>query len=121
MSGVGTAIQIALSFTGPGTIVNEIAWGVMTLYDAYQYFVNSAPGSLATLIIDLICLLTAGTLGKALGKLVGTAGTSITGVLQKFMQTGVGQTIKPVLGVISGGASKLASWLSTSARAIWSR
>jgi len=79
MSGVGTAIQIALSFTGPGAIVNEVAWGIMTLYDAYQYFVNSTPGSLANLIIDLICLLTAGTLGKALGKLVGTVGTSITG------------------------------------------
>jgi hypothetical protein len=116
MSGVGTAIQIALSFTGPGAIVNEVAWGIMTLYDAYQYFVNSAPGSLANLIIDLICLLTAGTLGKALGKLVGTVGTSITGVLQKFMATGVGQAIKPVLGVISGGASKLASWLGTSAK-----
>jgi len=79
MSMVGTAIQVALSFTGVGAIANEVAWGIMALYDAYQYFVNSAPGSLANLIIDLICLLTAGTLGKALGKLVGTVGTSITG------------------------------------------
>jgi hypothetical protein len=116
MSMVGTAIQVALSFTGVGAIANEVAWGIMALYDAYQYFVNSAPGSLANLIIDLICLLTAGTLGKALGKLVGTVGTSITGVLQKFMATGVGQAIKPVLGVISGGASKLSSWLGTAAK-----
>lgn len=116
MSMVGTAIQIALSFTGVGSIANEVAWGIMTLYDAYQYFVNSTPGSLANLIIDLICLLTAGTLGKVLGKFVGTAGTSVSGVLQKFMASGVGQAIKPVLGTISGGASKLASWLGQSAK-----
>lgn len=116
MSMVGTAIQIALSFTGVGSIANEVAWGILALYDAYQYFVNSAPGSLANLIIDLICLLTAGTLGKVLGKLVGTAGSSISAVLQKFMATGVGQAIKPVLGVISGGASKLSSWLGTAAK-----
>lgn len=116
MSMVGTAIQVALSFTGAGAIVNEVAWGIMTLYDAYQYFVNSAPGSLANLIIDLICLLTAGTLGKVLGKLVGTVGTSIGGVLQKFMATGVGQAIKPVLNVISSGASTLSSWLGQAAK-----
>lgn len=50
------------------------------------------------------------------GKLVDTVGTSITGVLQKFMATGVGGAIKPVLGAISAGASKLASWLGTSAK-----
>lgn len=116
MSMVGTAIQIAISFTGVGAIANEVAWGILALYDAYQYFVNSAPGSLANLIIDLICLLTAGALGKVLGKLVGTAGSSISAVLQKFMATGVGQAIKPVLGVISGGASKLSSWLGTAAK-----
>lgn len=116
MSYGAAAVQLVLAFTGVSQIVFEVAWAVMTLYDAYQYFVNNTPGSLANLIIDLICLLTAGTLGKALKGLVGTAGTSIGVVLQKFMNTGVGKFIKPVLGVISGGASKLASWLGQGAK-----
>ena len=111
LSGVGAAIQIALSFTGVGAIANDIAWGIMTLYDAYQLFVNNAPGSIANLIIDLICLLTAGTLGKSLKGFVNFGGTTIEMVLNNFMKSGVGKFIEPILGKIQGGMASLSSVL----------
>lgn len=115
MSGIGTAVQIALSFTGVGAIANEVAWGIMTLYDAYQYFTNSKSGSLSNLIIDLISLLTAGSLGKVLGKFVGGTGTKISTVLKNFTNGGLGKFIKPVLGKIQGGTSTLTKYLGEAA------
>lgn len=114
LSGVGTAIQIALSFTGVGAISNEVAWGIMTLYDGYQLFVNDAMGSMGNLIIDLICLLTAGSIGKQLKGLVNFGGKTIEGVLKYFMESGAGKVISPFLERIQGGASSLSSFLGQS-------
>ncbi len=112
MSYVGTAVQIALAFTQVGAIANEVAWGILTAYDAYQYFVNNKPGSLTNLIIDVICLLTAGTIGKALGKFVGMVGSSIGEILGRFMQSsGMSSILKPAVTAIANGATKLAGWL----------
>jgi hypothetical protein len=116
LSGVGTAVQIALSFTGVGSIAVEIAWGLMTLYDGYQYFFNKKTGSLANLIIDLICLLTAGALGKVLSKFVGIAETSIKGVLGKFINGGLGNELKPIISSISSMSGKVSTWLSEASK-----
>jgi hypothetical protein len=106
----GTAVQIALSFTGGGAIANEIVWAIMSLYDAYQYFVNKKPGSLTNLVIDLICLLTAGTIGKVLGKFVGVGATSIKQVFAKF-GTSVMPYLKPLLEPLKRGIGNLSSFL----------
>ena len=52
----GVAVQTILAFTGAGAIVNDVAWGILTLYDAYQYFTNGSTNSLFNLIIDIINL-----------------------------------------------------------------
>ena len=117
MSGIGTAIQIALSFTGVGAIANEIAWGIMTLYDGYQVFFNGGGGKyILNLIIDIICLLTAGTLGKALGKflggtVIGTGAKAVSSAMGKFISGGLGKILKPIVSVLASGASKFASFL----------
>jgi hypothetical protein len=54
VSGAGAAIQTALGFTGVGNIGNAIAWGIMTLYDAYQYFINS--GSIMNFVVSVLSL-----------------------------------------------------------------
>jgi hypothetical protein len=110
LSYVGTAVQIALSFTGAGVIANEVVWGIMALYDAYQYFVNKKPGSLTNLVIDLICMLTAGTIGKVLGKFVGKAATSMRQVFANFGKTIV-PYLKPLLGPLKTGIGNLSSFL----------
>lgn len=115
LSGVGTAIQVALSFTGVGAIANEIAWGIMTLYDLYQ-LASSKAGALANVIIDLICLLTAGNLGKVLSKWVGFGSTSIKSVLQSFMSGGLGKYLTPIIGLIEKGAGKISQFLMAGAK-----
>ena len=114
MSGIGTAIQIALSFTGVGAVVNDVAWGIMTLYDGYQYFVNGA--SLFNLIIDVICLVTAGTLGKFLGKWVGQAAGSIGKAFTKLLNSGAGSWLKPIVGKLAAAGSWIMGYLSKAAK-----
>ena len=114
MSGIGTAIQIALSFTGVGAVVNDVAWGIMTLYDGYQYFVNGA--SLFNLIIDVICLVTAGTLGKFLGKWVGQAAGSIGKAFTKLLNSGAGSWLKPIVGKLAAAGSWIMGYLGKAAK-----
>jgi len=114
MSGVGTAIQVALSFTGAGAIVNDIAWGIMALYDGYQYFVNG--GSLFNLIIDIICLVTAGTVGKFLGKWVGKAAGSVSEAFGKIINSGGMSWLKPIVSKIAAAGSWIMGYLGKAAK-----
>ena len=113
MSGIGTAIQVALAFTGVGAVVNDVAWGIMTLYDGYQYFVNGA--SLFNLIIDVICLVTAGTLGKFLGKWVGQAAGSVSEAFTKLLNSGAGSWLKPIVGKLAAAGSWIMGYLGKAA------
>jgi hypothetical protein len=109
----GIVVQTALAFTGAGAIANDVAWGILTLYDGYQYFVNGT--GLMNLVIDIICLVTAGTLGPVLGKYIGKAASSISGVIKILMEGGAGKVIKPSLNTIKNGASVLSKWLGEAA------
>ena len=77
MSGVGTAIQIALSFTGIGAIAVDVAWGIMLCYDMFMW-ISGSPNWF-NLIIDVLCLLTGGSLSKVLGKFVGKVASGSSG------------------------------------------
>lgn len=112
LSGVGTVIQAALSFTGVGAIAVEVVWAIMTLYDGYQWLVNGAP--LINLVISSLCLLTAGYLGKVLGKYFGgVAAKNFPEVLAFFEKMGAGKLLSGSLNAIKTGASKLASLLKS--------
>jgi hypothetical protein len=112
ISAGGVTVQTVLAFTGVGAIANDIAWGILTLYDAYQYFVNNGGGKyIINLIIDLICLATAGTLGTVLGKFFGKAATSIGNGVKILMEGGVGKAIKPIINTIKSGAAIVSKWL----------
>jgi hypothetical protein len=108
----GAAVQTVLAFTGVGAIANDVAWGMLTLYDAYQYFFNGSDGKyLMNLIIDIFCLVTAGSLGPVLGKYVGQTASSVTNVIKTLMEGSVGNYIKPVLNVIKSGGEILSKFL----------
>lgn len=114
-SGVGSIIQTALTFTKAGAIAVEAAWGIMTLYDAYQYFVNKTPGSLTNLIIDIICLLSIGYAGRYLKQFINRAGNSVTSVLNQIMSSNIGQTLKPIITKLLDKSTQLLNWLKQSA------
>lgn len=107
----GVAVQTVLAFTGAGAIVNDVAWGILTLYDGYQYFQNGSTTSLMNLVIDLICLVTAGTLGSVLGKYIGRAASSVSEAIKVLMEGGAGNAIKGVLNTIKNGATAVSKWL----------
>ena len=112
-SGVGTAIQILASITGPATlgigpaIVTGI-WCIMGLYDLYQIS-QGVDGAWGNFIIDVICALTAGSLGGKLSKFIGTAGKTLTQALQNLMTKGLGSYITPIITLIQKATTSVAS------------
>jgi hypothetical protein len=111
----GVAVQTILAFTGVGAIVNDVAWGILTLYDAYQYFTNGSTNSLFNLIIDIICLVTAGTLSGVLKNFMGKASTSIGSAIKSLMESSAGNYIKSAFNTIQNGIPTLTKWLGESA------
>jgi hypothetical protein len=112
----GTAIQIIVSLTGPATagigpaIITGI-WCILGLYDLYQ-ITQGADGAWANFIIDVICALTAGSLGNVLGKFVGVAGKTLTQALEGLVLKGLGPYIIPVIYVIQKSISTVARWFT---------
>ena len=115
-SAPGTAIQILVALTGPATsgigpaIVTGI-WCILGLYDLYQ-ITQGVEGAWANFIIDVICALTAGSLGGVLSKFVGTAGKTLAAALQNLMSKGMGPYIKPVLTAIQKAGPTVSSWFT---------
>jgi hypothetical protein len=115
-SNVGTAIQIIIALTGPATsgigpaIVTGI-WCILGLYDLYQ-ITQGVEGAWANFIIDVLCALTAGSLGGVLSKFVGTAGKTLAVSLQNLMSKGMGPYIKPVITAIQKAGPTVSRWFT---------
>lgn len=112
----GTAIQILVSLTGPATagigpaIVTGI-WCILGLYDLYL-ITQGTEGAWANFIIDIICALTAGSLGGVLSKFVGTAGKTLIVALENLMLKGMGPYIIPVIYVLQKSGATVARWFT---------
>jgi hypothetical protein len=113
-SGWGTAAQILVALTGPATsgigpaIVTGI-WCILGLYDLYQ-ITQGVDGAWANFIIDIICALTAGSLGGVLSKFVGTAGKTLAVTLQNLMSKGMGPYITPVISTLKTAGPTVTAW-----------
>lgn len=114
-SGVGTAIQIALSFTGKGAIAVTIVWGIMGLYDLYQLTVNGNTGYLGNFIIDLICCVTAGYLAKPLAGFAGKMFSKVDDLMAAIMKSSAGPYVTKVLQTIEGGFQSVVSFFKEAA------
>ena len=64
-SGVGTAVQTFLSFTGVGNIATAVVWGVMALYDLYMYIKGNVSSPL-NLIMSVLGAISTGVLSPLL-------------------------------------------------------
>jgi hypothetical protein len=120
----GTAIQILVSLTGPATagigpaIVTGI-WCILGLYDLYQ-ITQGKDGAWANFIIDVICALTAGSMGSVLGKFAGTVGKTLTAALENLVLKGMGPYIIPVIYALQksiGATSRWFTWAGNFAKA----
>lgn len=114
-SGVGTVIQVALSFTGAGNLAVTIVWGIMGLYDLYQVVVNGNTGYLGNLLIDIICCVSSGYLGKPLSAFAGKVFTSVEAFLASLMKSSAGTSVKPFIQIIIGGFKTLMNWFGQAA------
>jgi hypothetical protein len=118
-SATGTAIQILVALTGPATsgigpaIVTGI-WCILGLYDLHQ-ITQGVEGAWANFIIDIICALTAGSLGGVLSKFVGTAGKTLIVALENLMLKGMGPYIIPVISVLQKSGTTVARWFTWAA------
>ena len=81
-SPMGALLQRFLSLTGIGAIATTVAWGALTLYDAYMAI--SGKGSWMLLLIDIFSLISNGYLTKFLQP------------LQNVMSSGIAQAIESI-------------------------
>ena len=81
-SPMGALVQKFLSFTGIGAIATTVAWGALTIYDAYMAI--SGKGSWMLLLIDIFALLSNGYLTKFLQP------------LKNIMSSGISQAIESI-------------------------
>ena len=81
-SPIGALVQKFLSFTGIGAIATTVAWGALTIYDAYMAI--SGKGSWMLLFIDIFALLSNGYLTKFLQP------------LKNVMSSGISQAVESI-------------------------
>ena len=104
-SGVGTAVQTFLSFTGVGNIATAVVWGVMALYDLYMYIKGNVKSPL-NLILSVLGAISTGALSPLLKPYkAGLSGLNMSQIFTKLFEK---------LPVLKNWGTKLASgagWL----------
>ena len=103
-SGVGTAVQAALSFTGVGNIGVAIVWGLMTIYDLYMWL-KGGKGPL-NFILSVLSAISTGVLAPLLKPFKALKG-SITQIFTKLFSSNIGKTLMTWGTKLASGASKL--------------
>ena len=84
-SPMGALVQKFLSFTGIGAIATTVAWGALTIYDAYMAI--SGKGSWMLLLIDIFALLSNGYLTKFLQPLKNIMSSGISQAVESIKKT----------------------------------
>jgi hypothetical protein len=117
-SGVGTAIQIFLQFTGAGNVAVAIVWGAMLIWDLYKVFTGKE-WSWMDILFDVLGMLSGG-LVKALRVGMKAAGVTKSMSMAKGVQTlaaspktsGIMSKIGSGISTVFGWIKKAGSWLS---------
>lgn len=104
-SGVGTAVQTFLSFTGVGNIGVAVVWGLMTIYDFFMWI--SKGGSIINFVFSVFSAMSTGVLAPLLKSVKSTFGglKLFSDIIPKLLNSSVGNTFKTwVPGIIKGGS-----------------
>lgn len=110
-SGVGTAVQTFLAFTGVGNIATAVVWGVMALYDLYMYLTNRVTSAL-NLIMSVLGAISTGVLAPLLKPFKSLTGSISSIFTQLFAKLPV---LKNWVGKIAAGAGWLVGKIKSGA------
>ncbi len=102
-SGVGTAVQTFLAFTGVGNVATAVVWGVMALYDLYMYLTKKVTSPL-NLIMSILGAISTGVLAPLLKPFKSLTGSISSIFTQLFAKLPV---LKNWVGKIAAGAGWL--------------
>ena len=117
-SGIGTAIQIFLQFTGVGNIAVGIVWGCMLVYDLYLAF-SGKDFSWMDILFDVLGIISGGAV-KVLKGAMKAAGVTKSMPMAKGVQTlaanpatkGFMATIGKGIGKVFGMLKQAGTWLA---------
>lgn len=117
-SGIGTAIQIFLQFTGVGNVAVGIVWGCMLVYDLYKVFAGK-DWSWMDILFDIFGIVSAGAV-KVLKGAMGVAGVGksmpMAAAVEKLSASpatkGIMSTIGKGIGKVFGMIKSAGTWLS---------
>lgn len=117
-SGVGTAIQIFLQFTGVGNVAVAIVWGAMLVYDLYKVF-SGKDWSWVDILFDVLGMLSGGAV-KVLRGAMKAAGVTKSMPMAKGVQTlaanpatkGFMSTIGKGISTVFNLLKKAGNWLA---------
>lgn len=106
------ALQMLGLMTGFGAVAIEMAWGLMLLYDLF--LLANGNGNYNHILIDLICLLSAGTTSKLFSNIYKTSAKTIGESLTKLNSAGLlkNPTINKILSNIKGYSQSISGWIN---------
>ena len=117
-SGIGTAIQIFLQFTGVGNVAVAIVWGCMLVYDLYKIF-SGKEWHWDDILFDVLGIISGGAV-KVLKGAMKVAGVTKSMPMAKGVQTlaanpatkGFMATIGKGIGKVFGMIKQAGNWLA---------
>jgi hypothetical protein len=117
-SGVGTAIQIFLQFTGVGNVAVAIVWGAMLVYDLYKVFTGK-DWSWSDILFDVLGMLSGGLVKVLRGSMKAVGVTKSMSMAQGVQKLAASPKTSGIMSKIGSGIStvfnllkKAGNWLA---------
>lgn len=117
-SGVGTAIQIFLQFTGVGNVAVAIVWGAMLVYDLYKVF-SGKDWSWMDILFDVLGMISGGAVKVLRGSMKAVGVTKGMSMAKGVQTLAANPTTKGIMATIGKGIStvfnllkKAGNWLA---------
>lgn len=108
-SGVGTAIQIFLQFTGVGNVAVAIVWGAMLIYDLYKVFSGKANVSeiWMDILFDVLGMISGGAVKVLRGSMKAVGVTKGMSMAKGVQTLAANPTTKGIMATIGKGISSV--------------
>jgi hypothetical protein len=109
-SGVGTAIQIFLQFTGAGNVAVAIVWGAMLVWDLYKVF-SGKEWSWQDILFDILGMLSGGAVKVLRGAMKAAGITKSMSMAKGVEALAANPKTKGIMSSIGSGISTVFGWI----------